>query len=74
MKENPESKKLTSRAIRLPLVCEMTGASRATIWRWVKGGAGFPKPFQLSPGVTVWDEMDIAYWIESKKAGNGGEQ
>ena len=57
-----------SRAIRLDRVCDLTGASRATVWRWVSNDGTFPKPFNLSPAITVWDEADVLGWIASKKA------
>jgi predicted DNA-binding transcriptional regulator AlpA len=57
-----------SRAIRLPLVSNLTGMSRATIWRKVKEDASFPRPFHLSAAITVWDEEEILGWIASKKA------
>ncbi len=56
------------RAIRLPAVCDLTGASRGTIWRWVKEDPSFPKPFHLSPAVTCWDEKELLAWIDEKKA------
>ena len=59
------------RAIRLPRVCDLTGVSRATVWRWVKTDQSFPKPFSLSPGVTVWDEQELFDWIEAQKAKRG---
>lgn len=57
-----------SRAIRLPLVVDLTGVSRPTIWRWVKADPTFPRPFHLSAGITAWDEDEVLTWIESKKA------
>lgn len=57
-----------SRAIRQPRVSELTGAARATVWRWTKTDPAFPKPFKLSKGVTAWDEGEILAWIEGKKA------
>jgi prophage regulatory protein len=57
-----------NRAIRLPGVCDHTGASPATVWRWTKDDPTFPKPFRLSKGVTCWDEGEISAWIEAKKA------
>jgi predicted DNA-binding transcriptional regulator AlpA len=64
-----QSKSLArSRAIRLPEVCDKTGASRATVWRWVKNDPSFPLRFQLSAGITCWDEGEILAWIETKKA------
>ena len=58
---------VTGRAIRLPGVCDLTGASRTTIWRWVKEDPAFPKPFRLSAAVTCWDEDEILKWVKSKK-------
>jgi predicted DNA-binding transcriptional regulator AlpA len=57
-----------SRAIRLPSVSNLTGMSRATIWRKVREDSGFPKPFHLSASITVWDEEEILDWLASKKA------
>jgi prophage regulatory protein len=60
-----------SRAIRLPQVCELTGASRPTIWRWVRDDTSFPKPFSLSAGITAWDEAEIVAWLQVKKSQRG---
>ena len=57
----------SGRAVRLPGVCDLTGASRTTIWRWVKDDPSFPKPFRLSAAVTCWDEGEILEWVKSKK-------
>jgi prophage regulatory protein len=59
------------RAIRLPDVMRLTGASRPTIWRWVRADPSFPKPFHLSPAITCWDESELIAWIEVKKAQRG---
>ena len=59
---------VSSRAIRLPRVCDLTGASRPTIWRWVRNDASFPKPFSLSAGVTAWDEAEVIKWLQAKKS------
>jgi prophage regulatory protein len=64
-----QSKSLArSRAIRLDRVCDLTGVSRATVWRWVKTDPSFPLRFQLSAGITCWDEGEILAWIDAKKA------
>ena len=60
-----------SRAIRLDRVCDLTGASRATVWRWVATDVRFPRPFHLSPAITCWDEAEVLAWIASKKALRG---
>jgi predicted DNA-binding transcriptional regulator AlpA len=56
-----------NRAIRLDRVCDLTGASRSTIWRRVLDDPDFPKPFKLSAGITVWDEGEVFTWIAAKK-------
>ena len=48
-------------------MCDKTGMSKATIWRLVAGDPTFPKPFKLSPGVTVWDEDEADNWLAFKK-------
>lgn len=57
-----------SRAVRLPKVCDLTGASPATVWRWARTDPSFPKPFHLSPAVTAWDESELVAWLQTKKA------
>jgi predicted DNA-binding transcriptional regulator AlpA len=65
--DNP-TQRTGNRITRLPRVCDLTCASRATVWRWAKNDLTFPKPFRLSKGVTCWDEGEISAWIEIKKA------
>lgn len=68
MKRPPNQILAPSRAIRLPRVCDLTGASRPTIWRWVRADASFPKPFSLSVGITAWDEAEVVAWLQAKKS------
>lgn len=44
--------------------------SPATIWRWVRDDADFPKPFKLTGGVTVWDEEAIDAFISKRAEGS----
>ena len=60
-----------ARAIRLPQVCDMTGLSRATVWRFARDDPQFPKPFRLSEAATVWDEPEILSWVQTKRATRG---
>ena len=62
---------LSTRAIRLPRVCDLTGVSRPTIWRWVRDDPSFPQPFSLSVGITAWDEFEVVAWLQRKKAQRG---
>jgi prophage regulatory protein len=68
MQANKFKQVASSRAIRLPSVSNLTGMSRATIWRKIKEDSSFPKPFHLSASITVWKEQEIFDWIASKKA------
>ena len=56
------------RILRLPEVVEITGLSRATIWRRVKVGE-FPKPVRLG-GLRSrsigWYESAIREWLENR--------
>lgn len=60
-----------NRAIRLPQVCALVGASRATVWRWSKAHGSFPRPFRLSAGITAWDEREVLAWLDAKKCERG---
>lgn len=65
---SPKSKQAApSRAIRLPEVRRLTGMSKATIWRYSKDDPKFPKPFKLSPSITVWDEGAVLAWLAAKQ-------
>ncbi len=67
MKNTLATQVTPSRAIRLTSVCDLTGASRASVWRWAKDDPTFPKPFHLSAAITVWDEGEVLNWLEAKK-------
>lgn len=58
----------TARALRLPGVCELTGLSRASVWRLSRQDADFPKPFRLSRATTAWCFFEVVDWIERRKA------
>ena len=54
------------RVVRLPEVVEITGLSRATIWRRERDGS-FPRPIRLGGERTRavgWREQDIYDWID----------
>ena len=65
---NNSSSSPPGRTVRLPRICDLTGASSATIWRWTKTDPAFPKPFHLSSAITCWDEDEVLAWLQSKKA------
>ena len=53
------------KAIRLPEVQKTVGASRSTIYTWLKLGR-FPKPLKLGSRMIAWRVSDIERWLESK--------
>lgn len=59
------------RAIRLSGVIELTGISPATVWRLARNDPEFPKPFHLTPAITVWNQDEIIEWLEAKMAARG---
>lgn len=47
-------------------VCSMLSCSRATIWRWSKERADFPKPLKLGPATTRWRTADVEAFLASR--------
>ena len=62
---------VNGRAIRLPRVCDLTAQSGPTVWRRTRQDPSFPKPFSLSPNITVWDEAEVLAWLQAKKTRRG---
>jgi predicted DNA-binding transcriptional regulator AlpA len=47
----------------------MLPVSPATVWRWVREGKnGFPKPFKLGAGTTVFDAAQVEAFISAQQA------
>jgi prophage regulatory protein len=51
-----------SKLLRLPAVCERTGLSRTTLYRWVADGR-FPHPIKVGPRLIAWPSRTIDQWI-----------
>lgn len=58
-----------NRVIRIKHICQLTGCSPATIWRWVKTDPSFPRPFKLGPNSTGFSDLEINSWLSAKKRG-----
>lgn len=54
---------LPRKLLRFPVVREMTGLSRSTIWRLERRGE-FPKHHRIAPNVVAWVEEDVSDWIQ----------
>ena len=50
---------------RLPAVCEVTGLSKATIYRLLARGE-FPARVKLSPRCVGWRVAEIDAWLEDR--------
>ena len=53
-----------ARILRLPEVLELTGLSKASVYR-LMGAGTFPAPRQLGPRAVGWPEGLIAEWISA---------
>ena len=53
------------RLMRRREVEELTGLSRASIYR-LMGSGGFPRPVRVSDTAVRWKASDISIWIESR--------
>ena len=58
---------LPLKLLRFPVVREMTGLSRSTIWRLERRGE-FPRHHRIAPNVVAWVEEDVIGWIEERTA------
>lgn len=50
------------KVLRLPEVCQVSGLSRATIYKKIAEG-GFPPPLRLGARAVGWRLSDIDAWI-----------
>jgi prophage regulatory protein len=64
---------ITPALLRLPVVLALVGVSKATLYRWARGGL-FPKPRALTPtrSTVAWSAAEVHKWIASKLATNDG--
>lgn len=63
--------------VRLPVVAEVCGIAKSTVWKWV-GTGQFPKPVKLSSRVSAWQVDVIRTWLADptgwQAANKGGVQ
>ena len=53
---------LKSRFVRIRELCERSGISRTTAWRWVRQGR-LPPLRRLGPNTVGWLESEIEEWF-----------
>lgn len=51
--------------LRVKGVAEKLNIGISSVWYLTKNQEGFPKPFKLSPRVTVWKVSEIEAYIDS---------
>ena len=55
-----------NRVLRLAQVMDMSGLSKASIYRLGKLGR-FPMPFRIGIAAVGWDEAEVEFWIFERK-------
>ena len=55
----------TSRLIRRPEVCGLTGLPKSTLYDYLASGA-FPAPVRLSARSVAWRQSEVQAWIDSR--------
>jgi predicted DNA-binding transcriptional regulator AlpA len=56
------------RALRVKELAIILGIGVSSVWRLTKDCPEFPKPFSLSPRVTVWAPDEVDAYVETQKA------
>lgn len=51
--------------LRIGEILELTGVSRATIWRWTRAGT-FPARHRLGPNAIAWVAEEVAEWLANR--------
>jgi len=57
---------MNERLLRIQTVTELTGLSRATVYRLLERRE-FPAPFRISERAVAWRASEVQEWIESRR-------
>lgn len=52
--------------LRVRDVARMLGVSVATVWRWSRNRADFPRPRKLGERTTVWSMSELDAWARNQ--------
>lgn len=52
--------------LRLRMVCEITGLSKTTVYKYSRNDPDFPKPVKLGATCTAWRSDELAAWMDSR--------
>ena len=64
---------MRNKIIRLETVCQMTGLSKASVYKQMKL-VQFPRSVKITARAAGWDEKAIAAWIDAKLSGATPEE
>lgn len=62
------------RALRVRQVADVLDIGVSSVWRLAKNCPEFPKPFSLSPRVTVWAPDEVDAYVDAQKAKRAAKQ
>lgn len=62
------------RALRVRQVADVLDIGVSSVWRLAKIDPDFPKPFSLSPRVTVWAPDEVDAYVDAQKAKRAAKQ
>jgi len=65
-KEQGSSSAAFNRCVRMRQVCEMTGMSKASVYRKMTDGT-FPKSFKIGESMSAWRVATIEQWIADRE-------
>ena len=65
-KQQGSSSAVFNRCVRIRQVCEMTGMSRASVYRKMTDGT-FPKSFKIGESMSAWRVATIEQWIVERE-------
>jgi len=57
-----------SGTLRVRQVADFLAIGISSVWRLAKIEPTFPKPFRLSPRVTVWSAEELASYVRARQA------
>lgn len=55
-----------TQSLRPRQAAEFLGIGRATLWRWAKERADFPRPLHLSARCTIFDADALKAWRDAQ--------
>ena len=61
----------TERCLRRAEVEARCGITASTLYRWMRGAAGFPEPVRLGPRAVRWIEREVDAFLAARPRASG---